>query len=61
LVEDNGKGFDASALASEGDSLSGCGIRNMQERAEICGGTFRLSSPIDKGTRIEVLLPTGIK
>jgi signal transduction histidine kinase len=57
LIEDNGRGFDTSVIQSQDDSLSGCGIRNMQERAEICGGTFRLSSPTGEGTRIEVLLP----
>ena len=39
------------------DSLSGFGILNMQDRAQICGGSFSLNSRPGTGTRIRVSLP----
>jgi PAS domain S-box-containing protein len=52
-VEDDGRGFEQ---ASEGDR-SGRGIHSMRERAELVGGTFRLSSTPGAGTKIEASIP----
>jgi signal transduction histidine kinase len=51
IIADNGKGFDASQKRRSGN-----GIYNMNDRAEILGGTFHIISASGKGTRIEVML-----
>ena len=56
-IEDNGCGFDPECLVNKAESLSGLGILNMQERAEICCGSFSLNTRPGAGTRIRVCLP----
>jgi len=56
-IEDNGCGFDPQSLSTKAESLSGLGVLNMQERAEICGGSFSLHSRPGAGTRISVSFP----
>jgi ligand-binding sensor domain-containing protein/anti-sigma regulatory factor (Ser/Thr protein kinase) len=50
-IEDNGKGFDTSALTHRN------GIRNLQQRAEKWKGTAKINSHSGKGTTIAVNLP----
>ncbi|MGE5403112.1 MAG: ATP-binding protein [Ignavibacteriales bacterium] len=53
LISDDGMGFN-----SRGDTQSrGMGIRNMKERAEIHGGTFKISSSPMEGTIIMINFP----
>jgi signal transduction histidine kinase len=52
-VEDNGIGFDPSAIQSS----AGFGLVTMRERASAMGGEFHLMSAPDEGTRIEVIVP----
>jgi len=56
-IEDNGCGFDPQRLSNKPESLSGLGILNMQERAEICGGSLSLHSRPGSGTGIRVSFP----
>ena len=56
-IEDNGCGFDSQKLSKKAEFLSGFGIPNMRERAEICGGSFSLHSRPEAGTRIRVSFP----
>lgn len=51
-VEDDGVGFDPSAVRS-----SGFGLATMRERATAMGGEFHLKTAPDQGTRIEVIVP----
>lgn len=46
IVGDNGKGFDTSV------EYVGSGLRNIRERMAAVGGTFEISSSIEKGTEI---------
>jgi PAS domain S-box-containing protein len=50
-VEDDGRGFVEGVGGAHG------GIRSMEERAELVGGTFELSPGAGVGTSIEVRLP----
>ena len=50
-VEDDGRGFAEGVGGAHG------GMRSMEERAELVGGTFELSSGAGVGTSIEVRLP----
>jgi signal transduction histidine kinase len=52
LIEDDGKGFDASKI-----NTTGIGLANMQKRTEMIGGTFVLESNLNKGTQLTVILP----
>jgi PAS domain S-box-containing protein len=58
-VEDNGRGFELEEVYERGDHLSGLGLRSMQERVEIIGGSFAVHSLPGSGTRIRILLPLG--
>ena len=51
-VEDDGLGFDPSAVA--GDQL---GLTGMRARAERIGGTLAVTSRAGEGTRVEVSVP----
>jgi PAS domain S-box-containing protein len=56
-VEDNGCGFNPRKASETGDGLSGYGLRSMQERAEICGGSITVQSRPGAGTHIRAALP----
>ena len=59
-VTDNGCGFDAESVLSNPGSLNGIGLRGMKDRAEVCNGTFKISSEIGKGTQVKLSLPYGV-
>lgn len=52
VVQDNGKGFDAS-----GSFPGHLGLHTMRDRAERLGGSFDLASAPGDGARIEVCVP----
>ena len=55
MIEDNGKGFDASIL---GKSM-GNGWRNIESRMQLVGGTFEVDSSPDRiGTTFTVSIPS---
>jgi len=53
-VTDYGKGFSVEDIRRHD---KGVGLYGMEERASMLGGTFHISSQIDKGTEIEVRIP----
>lgn len=59
LVTDNGRGFDLKNIRSIPGSWYGLGVKGMMDRAEICNGTFDISSEIGKGTQVKLTLPYG--
>ena len=52
VVRDHGSGFD-----EEKPSQEGVGLRSMEERTSILGGTFSLGPDPEGGARAEVRLP----
>jgi signal transduction histidine kinase len=54
-VEDDGIGFDPAAPRRGGQ-----GLRNLAERAALCGGTLALDTRIGGPTTLRVALPTGL-
>jgi signal transduction histidine kinase len=60
-VEDNGRGFDVQETLGRQDSLSGLGLANMIERAEIAGGSLQIDSAPGKGARIQMTLPLTLQ
>jgi len=61
VVEDDGRGFDATAVAARGAADRGLGLATMAERARMLGGSLAIASAMGKGTRItlRVPVPTG--
>src|SRR5574341_2137048 len=57
VVEDNGCGFDPSAL-HQSDVLS-FGLRTMRERVERVGGRFAVDSVPGEGTKVQIFLPVN--
>jgi len=56
-VEDNGCGFDFERVKAATDAMSGNGLANMRDRAEICGGNLEIVSEPQAGTSIYLTLP----
>ena len=54
LISDNGEGFEIKLIRK---SLGGSGLKNMQARAELLNGSFKIQSKIGKGTTIKVEIP----
>jgi len=52
-ITDDGKGFLPNEVPLH-TSGTGWGLRNMRERAELIGGSFRVHSVVGKGTTLEV-------
>jgi PAS domain S-box-containing protein len=59
LIEDNGRGFDvAQALNNEHER--GLGLRTMQERLRMLGGSLNIGSQQGRGTRLSFAIPVGV-
>lgn len=55
IIEDDGKGFSRNSK-----SPTGYGLRSMEERAKLLGGTVDVHSEVGKGTAIEVHMPLPV-
>lgn len=55
-VVDQGQGFDSAPLA-EVSSLGGWGLRGIQERATLLGGSSQITSAPGEGTTVQVCIP----
>jgi two-component system, NarL family, sensor kinase len=58
-VQDDGKGFDYEAVLEREMSQSGAGLRNIQRRTEMLGGTCKIETEIGKGSKIHLELPVS--
>lgn len=56
-IEDNGCGFDMEAQAQEAAENRRMGLRSMEERARLIGGTSRIQSLVGTGTRVVFTIP----
>jgi len=56
-IQDDGRGFDPDSDQQSG--RGGFGLRFMRERAKRVGGTLRVESQPDQGTRVIISLPPG--
>ncbi len=57
-VSDNGIGMPPESKFSREKSATGNGLLNLQERCRIIGATYTIESSPNKGTFIEIKLPT---
>jgi signal transduction histidine kinase len=53
-ITDNGDGFEPKAIKK---TMRGSGLKNMQARAELLNGSFKIQSKIGKGTTIKIEIP----
>ena len=56
-VKDNGCGFDPETKMKGSDPMAGYGLRAMQDRAEVVGGSFYIESHAGQGTIVCLELP----
>ncbi len=56
-VLDDGLGFDAANIRNDYERRGSYGMINMKERAELAGGTLKLTSAPGAGTEIQVTVP----
>jgi len=56
-IRDNGSGFDLSEIMEQKDPMMGHGLLNMQQRVEISGGSFSISSQAGEGTCVRASFP----
>ena len=56
-VQDNGCGIDFAKSTLNSDPMSGYGLSNMRDRAEICGGKLKITSKAGNGTIVQLTLP----
>jgi signal transduction histidine kinase len=56
-IEDDGKGFTPSAIATPVTDGRGWGLLGMRERVEMLGGTLRVDSAEGRGTHVILSVP----
>jgi signal transduction histidine kinase len=61
VIEDDGGGFDISAIRTQGGTHAGLGLISMKERAQLLGGSTYLTSTPGQGTRIHVEIPLSAR
>jgi two-component system, NarL family, sensor kinase len=57
-VQDDGKGFDYEAVLGRELSKSGAGLRNIQRRTEMLGGSCTFQTAQGEGTKVHIQLPS---
>jgi signal transduction histidine kinase len=55
-IADDGQGFDVNEVASH----SGLGLRNIQQRAALHGGSVEIDSTPGRGTQLTIIIPVRI-
>ena len=58
-MEDDGKGFDMEPSLAVRTSPIGLGLKTMDERVRMLGGTLNVWSQEGKGTMITFSIPAG--
>ncbi len=52
-IKDNGKGFNTGELKESG----GLGLKILQERTDMLGGTIKIDSSVNRGTEVTIQIP----
>lgn len=52
-IKDNGKGFNTGELKESG----GLGLKILQERTEMLGGSININSSVNRGTEVTIQIP----
>lgn len=59
-IIDDGKGFDTEKPLKSEDEHGGMGLRNMKNRARLINAELNITSKINEGTRVKLVLPLHI-
>jgi signal transduction histidine kinase len=59
-IRDNGKGFDLSRATESRTPSGGMGLLNMKERAELLGGSLKIETGPEAGTRVILTVPINL-
>ena len=59
MVQDDGVGFDTTAMEGDYEQRGSLGMVNMRERAELVGGHLTLRSAPGQGTEVMIRVPCG--
>jgi signal transduction histidine kinase len=59
-IRDNGRGFDAGAIRTNGSHHVGHGINGINERVHILGGALQMDSRPDQGTSLSIEIPVPV-
>ncbi|HLB01855.1 MAG TPA: histidine kinase [Nitrospiria bacterium] len=57
IVTDDGVGFDMEEVAKDPEKWASFGLKGIQERARLLGGTTAVSSKVNHGTTVTVRIP----
>jgi signal transduction histidine kinase len=57
IIEDDGRGFSLKETLGSTSANKGLGLRSMDERARMAGGTLNIYSRRDNGTKINLTVP----
>lgn len=60
MVQDDGKGFDYETVLGRKMENAGAGLRNIQRRTEMVGGTCTIETARGQGTQIEIQLSIAL-
>jgi two-component system sensor histidine kinase UhpB len=63
-IGDNGQGFDPHDVILDSEGRYGVGLLSIKERAELLGGTARITSAPGQGTQVNIVIPlpgTGVE
>lgn len=60
-VQDDGVGFNLSAVEADYERRGSLGMVNLHERAELVNGVLRIDSAEGKGTRVAVTIPATME
>lgn len=58
-VEDNGRGFDAGAVSSQGGAAGGFGLPSSTAQLRALGARLEVCSAPGRGTRMHIVMPIG--
>lgn len=56
-ISDSGRGFDADEVERAGRERPTVGLTSVRQRVNLLGGSLRIESQPDRGTRVTVTIP----
>ena len=60
-IEDDGAGFDATAVSQKRSGKGGLGLVSLRERVEFLGGELEINSAPGQGTSLVIEIPISIQ
>jgi two-component system sensor histidine kinase DegS len=61
IIQDDGVGFDMEEVSKDPEKWASFGLKGIQERARLLGGTTEISSRVGQGTTVIVHIPLPVR